>query len=709
MKYVISTLLLLCSYAQAESLDIQSSFRKQEFSSITNNTQVLTDINADELRTMLTNAIAIAANAAYTNANARAQAASNALAQAVTAANSARASGDDGLQAVIGAVSNLFHAVAQAETVTRSNAVEQAMAGVTGNSNRIVAAAAAIAANSNLTATAWQNSDNSTNFQWSSDGVSITITNYIGSNLSVIIPDLINGLPVSSIGTEAFTSGAPLYIGDAITNIAGGINLKTISASSFFKCSSLQSVSFPEVESVGNTAFHLCTNLTSLLLPKATVIGNSFQHCRKLSSLKIPLVGLIPNSAFYGCTNLTDITMTAATNIVAGAFIDCFALQTIRLDSIASIAGSAFNGCTSLRSVYFIGNCPIIGSNIYGGIPANQVTNFVLNALAEGWGETLGGMPVMRTPLAGTVITIGAVQASGNVEAASYTLNGSPFAGGGSSAPLSWTPITTVPVSTIATARVTTAKNIFYFESSEAVSFTNDLSALSVNCGTNVAWTIVFNATGTNACNSTNWYGIVDFVNGPPEITCTGRQEYACDTSCGTRVRVRQVYPTVHPWKAALHAGARNLWATTLSVGPVVMLNQADTNAVCYIVRDDFAKPVLFKFYTNFTGLDAAHATNRVYARMGIGNNATAAIYPSNCPTVAISTNATSCVNYMYIPYLVWPGATTAHGFNLQYNRINALGTAQRVDLGEQQWVKVANENEQAVGTNKLGWAAAYQ
>jgi hypothetical protein len=137
MKKLFLILLSLCSIAQAETLDIQSAFRKQSFETITNNTQVLTDINADELRNMITNAIAIAANTAYTNAAARTQAASNALALAVASANTSRASGDDGLQAVIGAVSNLFHAVAQAEAVTRSNAVAQALAGVTGNSNRI--------------------------------------------------------------------------------------------------------------------------------------------------------------------------------------------------------------------------------------------------------------------------------------------------------------------------------------------------------------------------------------------------------------------------------------------------------------------------------------------------------------------------------------------------------------------------------------------
>jgi hypothetical protein len=137
MNKIALALLFFGCVAHAETLDVNSTKRMINSGDITNNAIILADIDGNELRTMINNAIAVAANAAYTNAAARTQAASNALAQAVIAANSARTSGDDGLQAVIGAVSNLFHAVAQAEAVTRSNAVAQALAGVTGNSNRI--------------------------------------------------------------------------------------------------------------------------------------------------------------------------------------------------------------------------------------------------------------------------------------------------------------------------------------------------------------------------------------------------------------------------------------------------------------------------------------------------------------------------------------------------------------------------------------------
>src|SRR5258708_3646615 len=76
-------------------------------------------------------------------------------------------------------------------------------------------------------------------FAYTTNEGTITITGYSGSSGVVDIPDTINGLPVTSIGGEAF------YFGTGLTNV-------TIPNS---------------VTSIGESAFYYCINLTNVIIP----------------------------------------------------------------------------------------------------------------------------------------------------------------------------------------------------------------------------------------------------------------------------------------------------------------------------------------------------------------------------------------------------------------------------------------------------------
>ncbi|MHC1765213.1 MAG: leucine-rich repeat domain-containing protein [Verrucomicrobiia bacterium] len=108
----------------------------------------------------------------------------------------------------------------------------------------------------------------------------ITITGYTGPGGAVIIPDTINGLPVNSIGDNAFSF-----------------------------CSSLTSVTIPNsVTSIGDYAFQNCYSLTSVTIPSSvTSIGDYvFQYCYRLTSVTIPNgVTSIGDNAFYFCALLS--------------------------------------------------------------------------------------------------------------------------------------------------------------------------------------------------------------------------------------------------------------------------------------------------------------------------------------------------------------------------------------------------------------------
>lgn len=92
------------------------------------------------------------------------------------------------------------------------------------------------------------------------------------------------------------------------------------------------------VTAIGDNAFHSCTRLTSVTIPKGvTAIGiRAFSDCENLTSVTIPEgVTTIGGRAFSGCTSLTSVTIPK---------------------SVTAIGWNAFNNCTSVENVYLYAN-----------------------------------------------------------------------------------------------------------------------------------------------------------------------------------------------------------------------------------------------------------------------------------------------------------------------------------------------------------------
>lgn len=118
-----------------------------------------------------------------------------------------------------------------------------------------------------------------TNFTFITNNSAITITGYIGTNTVVVIPPNINGLPVVSVGDEAFWECWRL------TNVTIPNSVTNIGFLAFCGCSSLNSVTIPiSVVNIGAAAFDGCSSLIDVTIPSGVISigGGAFFRCSEL-------------------------------------------------------------------------------------------------------------------------------------------------------------------------------------------------------------------------------------------------------------------------------------------------------------------------------------------------------------------------------------------------------------------------------------------
>ena len=184
-----------------------------------------------------------------------------------------------------------------------------------------------------------------------------TITKYNGTDTVVVIPSKINGVTVTTIGTDAF-------LGLNITSVTIPDSVTEIGANAFAGCTNLTSVTYggdwskltiqsgnPAVEDAVNAQlfdFAFTPDNTAVIVRyKGTAADVTIP-----SRYKGKPVTMIDHAAFYNSA-VTSVTIPdSVTSIRDSAFVFCSQLTNISIpNSVTAIGSFAFDGCTKLESI----------------------------------------------------------------------------------------------------------------------------------------------------------------------------------------------------------------------------------------------------------------------------------------------------------------------------------------------------------------------
>jgi len=207
---------------------------------------------------------------------------------------------------------------------------------------------------------------------------------YVDSLISITI-----GSEVTGIGEYAFDNANNLT---SITIDSNNQNYSDINGVLFNKDQTIliyyprgkldTSYTIPgTVTTIGNNAFQICYNLTSVIIPDSvTIIGSyAFEDCSSLTSVIIPdSVTIIGEVAFRNCNNCQTITIGSAVETIGyDAFENCESLTSVIIpDSVTYIGDDVFRDCYSLISVTIGSGITIISEDAFEN--CNSLTSVII-------------------------------------------------------------------------------------------------------------------------------------------------------------------------------------------------------------------------------------------------------------------------------------------------------------------------------------------
>lgn len=128
-----------------------------------------------------------------------------------------------------------------------------------------------------------------------------------------------------------------------------------------------------------------CSALTSIVVDAANPAYSSGADGVLFNKEKTSLL-IYPGGKAGSCVVPNNVT-----KIGYAAFSGCKSLTSVTIpESVTTIEGSAFYRCYSLGGIYFKGNAPKLGKDVFEGIK-NRTVRY--RSGTRGWGPVFGGFP----------------------------------------------------------------------------------------------------------------------------------------------------------------------------------------------------------------------------------------------------------------------------------------------------------------------------
>ena len=252
------------------------------------------------------------------------------------------------------------------------------------------------------------------------DTAEAKITGYVGQEVSIEIPESIDGHIVTEIGSSAF------YGCTNLERVEFPSQLKEIGNDAFERCTNLERVEFPsQLKKIGNDAFSECNKLKDVVLPEGLeVIGHTvftssyitgliipsnvtntydtygespFCQCEKLETV-IFAEGRseIPDRILEGCQSVKTIVLPEGITSIGFMAFRGIGIETVELpNSLERIEGYAFGECEKLEEIVIPANVKEIGDFVFNG--CNKLKDVVLPEGLEGIGSGVFTSPYITS------------------------------------------------------------------------------------------------------------------------------------------------------------------------------------------------------------------------------------------------------------------------------------------------------------------------
>ena len=206
----------------------------------------------------------------------------------------------------------------------------------------------------------------------------------------VMVPDTLDGLPVTAVASKAFFWDRKVY------GVALPKTVKMIGDEAFCGCWTLGGFIFPEsIRYIGNKAFSSCKAIKKIDIPaSACRIGtNVFEQCEALQKVSFEEgINAIPGGMFLSCHSLSEVTIPDSVKCIEKmAFGECTSLSNIILpQGLRRIESGAFLSCTSLESITIPESVTSIGMAAFSIAQGMQLTpnlNIIIKVTAGSYAE----------------------------------------------------------------------------------------------------------------------------------------------------------------------------------------------------------------------------------------------------------------------------------------------------------------------------------